>query len=590
MNDNIVPMNEAMRNRRELATSKLVPQHRLDRQGYEAGDFWFGRTLSGKPFGWHEDLNLLTCAGPRAGKGVGSVIPNLLMFPGSTVVIDPKGELASITARHRRDKLGQNVVVLDPAGVADVPTEMRGHFNPLGQLDERDRGVVAAAQSIASGIVVPNPQAKDPFWDQTALSFIQAVVLYMLHFYAPEDRTLMKLRETASVGDWQLYQDFLRHMREGEDGDPDYQAPPNKAFDLMLSEMADSDAFGGLLREEAAKILQMGENTRGNVLGGLRTHLDFLRDPQLWPALEPNEENPATFNLADLRKQDEFTTVYLCLPVDMMYQQGRWMRLLVMQITQYIQRTGVNFDKESDWPVLMMIDEFFQLGPLPSIENTLTYAPGMGLRLWLIVQDIGQLKKNYPDSWETILGACGIKQFFGINDLPTAKYLSELMGEEEIDVPSVTMSQNESETHGENESTTIGRSSSYTSGTSTSTTTSRSSGTSGSSAKGSGVGWNSGSSTSTTTGSSSSSTFGSSFSKTKGTSRSETQGTSTGYTVSKQARKLFKPEEALTAFTKENLVQILHVRDQGGMLLIRTPFFSDPDISQLMRPAITHDK
>ncbi|MEP3280475.1 MAG: type IV secretory system conjugative DNA transfer family protein [Stappiaceae bacterium] len=572
MNDDLVPMADAMRNRRELATSKLVPQHRLDRQGYEHGDFWFGRTLNGNPFGWHEDLNLLTCAGPRAGKGVGAVVPNLLMFPGSAVVIDPKGELASITARHRRDKLGQNVVVLDPAGVAeDIPAEMRGHYNPLAQLSEDDPGVVSAAQSIASGIVVPNPKAKDPFWDQTALSFIQAVVLYMLRFYPPEERTLMKLRETASVGDWTLYEAFLRHMREDEDGDPDYEASPEKAFELLLSEMAGTDAFGGILREEAAKISQMGESTKGNILGGVRTHLDFLREPQLWPALTENPDNPATFNLSDLRDQEKFTTVYICLPVDMMYQQGRWMRLLVMQMTQYIQRTGSKFDKENEWPILMMIDEFFQLGPLPSIENTLTYAPGMGLRLWLIVQDIGQLKKNYPDSWETILGACGVKQFFGINDLPTAKYVSELLGEEEIDVPSITLTKNTSETHGDNQSVSVGSSESFTSGSSWGTS-------SGSSSGYGGGGFNSGSNSGSNSGGSFSSTFGTNKSISQGTSTSQTEGLSKGYTISKQARKLYRPEEILTGLTKENLAQLLHVRDQGGMLLMRTPYFADPDL------------
>src|SRR5690606_31640169 len=152
------------------------------------GDFWLGRTLNGRPFGWHEDLNLLTCAGPRSGKGVGTVIPNLLLFPGSAVVIDPKGELAEQTAAFRRDVLGQRVVVLDPANVANIPDGMRGTFNPLAQLDENDPGVVSAALSIASGIVVPNPKATDPFWDQTALSFIQAVILYMVHFFPEEKR------------------------------------------------------------------------------------------------------------------------------------------------------------------------------------------------------------------------------------------------------------------------------------------------------------------------------------------------------------------------------------------------------------------
>lgn len=580
MSDDLQPFEPPAGPRRELATASLVPQHRLDRQGYETGDFWLGRTLSGKPFGWHEDLNLLTCAGPRAGKGVGAVIPNLLLFPGSAVVIDPKGELASITAKHRRDKLGQKVVVLDPAKVADVPDEMRGTFNPLTQLDENDPGVVSAAQSIASGIVVPNPKAKDPFWDQTALSFIHAVILYMLHFFPPEKRTLMALRQTASIGDWDLYQDFLKHMREGEDGDPDYQAYPDKAFELLLEEMFDCDAFGGILREEAAKISQMGDSTKGNVLGNVRTHLDFLKDPLLWGALVDDPEHPNSFNLADLRDQEEFTTVYICLPVDMMYVQGRWMRLIVMQICQYIQRTA--FNKETDWPVLMMIDEFFQLGPIPAIENTLTYAPGFGLRLWLIIQDIGQLKKNYPESWETILGACGIKQFFGINDLQTAKYVSELLGEEEIDVPSVTMTRNQSETTGESRSNTVGTNQSFSNTDSWSSTIGSSSTRGGSGGPHGNSNWSSSGNVSFTSGGSTSRSFGVNESQTVGTNRSETQGVSQGYTVSKQARRLFRPEETMTAFTRENLVQLLHVRDHGGMMLIRTPFFADHNLRLLL--------
>lgn len=252
-----------------------------------------------------------------------------------------------------------------------------------------------------------------------------------------------------------------------------------------------------------------------------------------------------------------------------------------------MQRTS--FNKEADWPVLMMIDEFFQLGPIPAIENTLTYAPGFGLRLWLIIQDIGQLKKNYPKSWETILGACGVKQFFGINDLSTAKYLSELLGEEEIDVPSITLTKNTSKTAGTSESITKGTNRSYSNSSSWSTTSGQSSGYSGSTSKNSGLGWNSGNSSSSTYGGSSSSSVGYSESFTSGVNNSETEGLSKGYTVSKQTRRLFRPEEALTAFTKENLVQVLHVRDQGGMLLVRTPYYADPDLLSLQRSEHSHE-
>lgn len=658
--------------RRALATARLVPQEKLDRQNYRRGDFWLGRTLSGRPFGWQEDMNLLTCAGPRCGKGVGVVVPNLLEFPGSAVVVDPKGELATLTAAYRRDKLGQKVIVLDPARVAKVPEELRGRYNPLAQLDPDDSKSVSAAQSIASGIVVPQVEAsKDQFWDRNALTFIQALILYMLQNYPPEERTLMRLRQTASVGDWALFEHYLKHMRED---DPAFEAPPKRAFEMLIEEMFASEAYGGVIREAGAAIAEMGDQTRGSVLATVRDHLSFLNEPQLWDSLSNSDDPDRTFSLADLRSQDRFTTVYLCLPVDMMYQQGRWLRLILSQVIQYIERTGNDFDKREHWPVLMMIDEFFQLGPMPSIVNTLTYAPGFGLRLWLIIQDLNQLKANYPKSWETILGACGIKQFFGINDLTTAKYVSDLLGEAEVDVPSITLTQTISDAEGTNQARTVGsnrsrtegdnwsESTTVTEGTTIGTSTSVAEGTSASfgtnssqsSNQGQSVneGWNRGSSNGSsdsyarnsdpgsiygtqtrgtnsgtsagvsggvsassgtsqsrgssaqfgtsrtvthgtsfaqtssvakgsTVGGSVSDTVGTNESVTEGSSQTRTDGRNYGFTVTKQARKLYRPEELLLAFTKENLTQIAYVRDQGGMLLFRTPYYADPYFQML---------
>lgn len=642
-------------NRRPLASARFVPQDLLDRQGYSRGDFWLGRTLRGRPFGWTEEMNLLTCAGPGAGKGVSTVIPNLLEFPGSAVIVDPKGELAALTAAYRRDVLGQKVIVLDPAGVANVAPELRGTYNPLAELDPSDPHVVAAAQVIASGIVVPNPKAKEPFWDDVAVDFIQSCILYMAQEYPPPQRTLMKLRETASVGDKTLFDAWVKKK---QDKDPDFIPDPGDSFDLFVRAMHQTKEFGGVVSETAAKLAQMGDQTRGNALGTARTHLDFLKEPKLWGVLEPNIDATRTFKLKELRRQDKPLTVYLCLPVDMIPRQGRWFRLIVSQIIQSIERS--TFDKGRDLPILMMIDEFFQLGPLPSITNTLTYARSFGLRLWLIVQDLNQLKMNYPESWETILGACGIKQFFGVNDLFTARYVSELIGEEEIDVPSVSLtktysdteSTNGSETTGEGLTQTLGMNWSRANGQSQSTATSDGTSattglTSGTSAtrtlghgtsEGEGTGSNDGtsigadgktgsnqgrsgsrnqgsnqsasdalgSSTSSSTsggrsnsisvtaGASVTNTLGGSSSTAESRNRSTSAGwgasVSTGtnyaYTVSKQTRRRLRAEDVLLSFTKDNMVQLTHIRDQGGMLLFRTPYYADP----YFRWLLTNDK
>src|SRR3546814_4213500 len=62
--------------------------------------------------------HLLTIAPTRTGKGVGTIIPNLLEYPFAVVCIDPKGENARIAARQR-GRFGA-VHVLDPFGVTGL--------------------------------------------------------------------------------------------------------------------------------------------------------------------------------------------------------------------------------------------------------------------------------------------------------------------------------------------------------------------------------------------------------------------------------------------------------------------------------------
>jgi len=92
---------------------------------------WIGDT----PIGVKSDRHLMTVAGARAGKTSTLLIPNLYLYRGSTLVIDPKGELASATAKHRAEGLGHDVYVLDPWNAAEnIPQELRATFNPLAEL------------------------------------------------------------------------------------------------------------------------------------------------------------------------------------------------------------------------------------------------------------------------------------------------------------------------------------------------------------------------------------------------------------------------------------------------------------------------
>jgi type IV secretory pathway TraG/TraD family ATPase VirD4 len=55
-------------------------------------------------------MHMFTVAGSRAGKGPSTIVPMLLSYEGSVLVIAPRGELANLTARTARRNLGRKSV------------------------------------------------------------------------------------------------------------------------------------------------------------------------------------------------------------------------------------------------------------------------------------------------------------------------------------------------------------------------------------------------------------------------------------------------------------------------------------------------
>ncbi|MEJ0023762.1 MAG: type IV secretory system conjugative DNA transfer family protein [Alphaproteobacteria bacterium] len=80
------------------------------------------------PILYDQDRHLLTIAPTGAGKGRGVIIPNLLRFEGSAIVIDPKGETWHVTARRRRE-MGQQVYLLDPFGAVSKRADSLNPFD-----------------------------------------------------------------------------------------------------------------------------------------------------------------------------------------------------------------------------------------------------------------------------------------------------------------------------------------------------------------------------------------------------------------------------------------------------------------------------
>jgi type IV secretion system protein VirD4 len=63
-----------------------------------------------------------------------------------------------------------------------------------------------------------------------------------------------------------------------------------------------------------------------------------------------------------------------------------------------------------------MLDEFANIGKLAGLAESLTALPGLGVRVWMIVQELAELVRIYgPNTAKTIQSQAEVRQFFAVN-------------------------------------------------------------------------------------------------------------------------------------------------------------------------------
>jgi type IV secretion system protein VirD4 len=383
----------------------LTPKEILRENDYRFdGSKVFLGTSAGAPIGITDDRHAMLVAGSRAGKGRSVIVPTLLEYKGSVLAIDPKGELAKITARRRGEGngrtpgLGQKVAVLDPFRICPSYLDpYQASFNPLSLLDPESETVADDAALIADAIVVPSND-KDLHWDETAKNFIEGVILHVLS--APEFEGRRNLLTVRSL---------LTHANEGKKDD---------VPDLAVA-MIENSAFDGRVESAAVDFYSKPDNERGSVQSCAVRHTKFLDSERLGETLKTN-----SFSLSDLKDAPGGMTIYLCLPAGRMATHGRWFRLIINLALEMLERNK-HIPKI---PVLFCLDEFAVLEYMKQIEVAAGHIAGFGVKLFTILQDLSQLKAIYKDRWETFISNAGVLQFFGNNDVTTLEFISKRLG------------------------------------------------------------------------------------------------------------------------------------------------------------------
>ena len=342
--------------------------------------------------------HLLTLAPTRAGKGVGTVIPNLLTVPRSVLVIDPKGENAKIAGEARK-RFGA-VHILDPFGVTGLPASA---YNPLGRLDPHSLDLGEDAASLAEALVMDPPsQQSDAHWNEEAKALLSGLIMFAVAHEDQDRKTLATVREYLTL-------------------------PPEK-FRALLELMQDSTAAGGLIARAANRFLGKSDREAASVMSSAQRHTHFLDSPRIVAATARSD-----FQFSALRH--DLTSIFLVLPPNRLDAYSRWLRLLVAQALQDIARDAEAAQEGSarlKQPALFLLDEFAALGRLEAVERAMGLMAGYGLQLWPILQDMSQLKDLYGARANTFVANAGVLQCFGVNDFETAKWLSQSMGKETI--------------------------------------------------------------------------------------------------------------------------------------------------------------
>jgi type IV secretion system protein VirD4 len=351
-------------------------------------------------------------------------MPNLLqMSDSSVVVVDPKGELAAVTAPFRRT-LGR-VVIINPFGVL---TRHPGYedlksagYNPLAAIDPTLPSFNVQASLLADAMITVG--GKDPHWDESARALIAALVMFVVmearglceHFLVdkeprPTVPTIARIRE------------LLCQASEPGGRNHGPLGLPALALKMMETQLPG-------LRNKASQFTNWNDEIQ-SITSSAKRHTEAFDDPEIAADLAVDG-----FDFRNLKRRP--VTVYLILPPEMMARHSKWLRLVLTAAIQGVLRARAPREPKT----LFMLDEFFALGHLEIISTVWALVRGYGVQIMPILQDLNQLKKLYPDMWETFTGMAGAVACFGPNDMTTAEWMSKRAG----DTTKVSMNYNKSD-------------------------------------------------------------------------------------------------------------------------------------------------
>ena len=346
-----------------------------------------GHAKSKRPFLVSKTFpHALIVAPTGRGKGVGFVIPNLLTYKGSAVVLDVKGENFRETSRFRAS-MGDKVFRFAPTDW-DRPTH---RYNPLARL-----------------AAMTNPDRQQMELKLTAKLFLQTeneklsgllaggIDLFVAAGLLAFERGVPTIGEiyriTASGGDKQ--KEYLKRALEVK----------NTSAKLIFERMASTN-----------------NDTLTSYLSLLMTSgLDTWDNRAIDAATATSD-----FSFRDIRRRPH--SIYLVVESEMIRPLAPLIRLFFSDLIASLQAQEPGDDEP--WPVMIMLDEFDRLGKMPIVAESIKTLRSFGGNLAIVTQTIPALDEIYGENTRRSLqGGAGVKLYLTPSEQKTIEELSQAVG------------------------------------------------------------------------------------------------------------------------------------------------------------------
>jgi type IV secretion system protein VirD4 len=349
--------------------------------------------------------HILAFAPTRSGKGVGLVIPTLLSWSQSALIVDIKAELWALTAGWRQKYAKNKVMKFDPTCADNSGVK----YNALESIRLKTIHEVKDVQNICEILVEKeNHNGKGDYFQKAAFSFLTGMILHLLYKADNEDKRTPNL---ATV----------------------FKAINDPARDIykILEEMITYKHLGNKSHETVATIARglanKADQELSGVVGTATETLNIYADPLIEKNIEYSE-----FKIDDLMDYEQPISLYLILKPSDKDRLRPVIKLLVNQILRKRTENELKFKdgqgvKDYKYELLLMGDEIAALGRLDILQESLAYMAGYGIKGYFIIQDIAQLYGLYTRD-ESIMSNCHTRIAYAPNKIETAEILSKMSG------------------------------------------------------------------------------------------------------------------------------------------------------------------